>query len=78
MSGAARDQCLGDGALTDGLSLSSSPSVGYVYQTVDGFVNNIAPDLFRLRMRGVMTMTQGPLAAKRRERKGLPAYPLGE
>jgi len=52
--------------------------VGYVYQTVDGFVNNIAPDLFRLRMRGVMTMTQGPLAAKRRERKGLPAYPLGE
>src|SRR2546427_6479628 len=37
MSGAARDQCLGDGALTDGLGLSSSPSVGYVYQTVDRY-----------------------------------------
>jgi len=35
------------------LELWSSHSVGYVYQTVDGF-------------------------AKRRERKGLPAYPLGE
>ena len=32
--------------------------MGYVYQAVDGFVDNIAPDLFRLRMRGVMTMTR--------------------
>ena len=45
------------------LSTVVTNSAGYVYQTVDGFVNNVAPDL-PARDAKVMTVTQGPLAAK--------------
>jgi pimeloyl-ACP methyl ester carboxylesterase len=44
------------------LSTVVTNSAGFVYQTVDGFINNVAPDLPEQDAR-VMTVTQGPLAA---------------
>jgi pimeloyl-ACP methyl ester carboxylesterase len=45
------------------LSTTVTNSAGFVYQTVDGFVNNVAPDLPAQDAK-VMTVTQGPVAAK--------------
>jgi pimeloyl-ACP methyl ester carboxylesterase len=45
------------------LSTIVTNSAGYVYQTVAGFVNNVAPELPPPDAK-VMTVTQGPLAAK--------------
>ena len=57
----------GSGLIADhpappGLSTVVTSSAGFVYQTVDGFINNVAPDPSEHDAR-VMTVTQGPLAA---------------